>query len=121
MTSSATTSTAERPVFGSLGEFVRDYLAPLYARQVSDTNQRVWCPRWWEHPEAVARLSAMWAAWEDLHTHGGPLGPSDWLLLHADRHMRELFDPDGPFKYCSPRGGHKPLLAPLPIDLEDIT
>ncbi|MEU7631781.1 hypothetical protein AB0C34_17585 [Nocardia sp. NPDC049220] len=30
--------------------------------------------------------------------------------------MAWLLDLDGPFEYCSQRGGHKPLLTPLPTD-----
>ncbi|SLJ83209.1 Uncharacterised protein [Mycobacteroides abscessus subsp. abscessus] len=29
--------------------------------------------------------------------------------------MTKLFDPRGPFKYCSVRNGHKDMLNPLPL------
>jgi hypothetical protein len=94
--------------------FVEEYLAQLYQRQVTDTTDAVWCPEWWQHTEAVARLDALWRAWEYFRQNTST-GISDWFLDHADRHMKRLLAPNGPFKYCSPRHGHRTLLTPLPL------
>ncbi|WP_410872196.1 DUF4913 domain-containing protein [Nocardia sp. A7] len=95
-------------------EFVTEYLSQVYRRQVTDISDTVWCPEWWHHSEAVIRLSALWQAWEHHRLQGGT-GISVWFLDHADPHMTKLFDPKGPFKYCSVRNGHKAMLEPLPF------
>lgn len=100
-------------VYGSMVEFVENYLSLVYQRQVTDTTETVWCPQWWQHPEALARLDALWRAWEFFRQDGTP-GLSTWFIEHADPHMKHLMDPRGPFRYCSARHGHKALLSPLP-------
>jgi hypothetical protein len=87
--------------------FVPDLLAELYARPVSDQQTAFrWCARWWAHPEAVARLEALWRAWEALRLDPGT-GLATWWLRFADDMMAALCDPDGPFRGCSGTA-HKP-------------
>ena len=58
---------------------------------------RFWCSKWWEHPEAVARLSAL---------HTGYIQAvadyqlSQWWIHQWDAHARVLFSPTGPFEAC---------------------
>ncbi|MEU4340709.1 DUF4913 domain-containing protein [Nocardia sp. NPDC023852] len=101
-------------IYASVVEFVENYLSLVYRRQVTDLSDTVWCPEWWQHAEAVARLDALWRAWEHYRLDGRT-GLSVWFLDHADPHMSKLFDPKGPFKYCSVRNGHKDMLSPLPL------
>ncbi|WP_040797133.1 DUF4913 domain-containing protein [Nocardia higoensis] len=105
---------AGKPVYSSVVEFVENYLSVVYRRQVTDISETVWCPEWFAHAEAVVRLDALWRAWEHLRRDPAT-GLSVWLLDHADPHMTKLFDPRGPFKYCSVRNGHKDMLNPLPL------
>jgi hypothetical protein len=100
-------------VYASVVEFVEGYLTLVYRRVVDDTI-RVWCPEWWQHAEAVVRLDALWRTWE-YYRLDGRTGLSVWLLDHADPHMRQLFDPDGPFHGCSVQKGHANKLPPLPL------
>ncbi|MEV6427011.1 DUF4913 domain-containing protein [Nocardia sp. NPDC051463] len=102
----------------SVVEFVENYLSLVYRRQVTDISETVWCPEWWKHAEAVARLDALWRAWEHYRLQPST-GLSVWFLDHADPHMTKLFDPRGPFKYCSVRNGHKDMLSPLPLKSPD--
>ncbi|WP_280468147.1 DUF4913 domain-containing protein [Nocardia cyriacigeorgica] len=105
-------------IYSGVVDFVENYLSVVYRRQVSDLSDTVWCPEWWQHAEAVARLDALWRAWE--HFRQDPAtGISVWFLDHADKHMAKLFDPKGPFKYCSVRNGHKDMLVPLPLTTPD--
>ncbi|MBL1077053.1 DUF4913 domain-containing protein [Nocardia sp. 2] len=101
-------------VYGSVVEFVENYLSLVYRRDVTDHARRVWCPEWWKHAEAVARLDCLWRAWESLRTDSRT-GLSIWFLDHADPHMAELFHSDGPFKFCSISKGHRDSLPPLPV------
>ncbi|MFF0544311.1 DUF4913 domain-containing protein [Nocardia thailandica] len=99
--------------YGNPVEFFVQYLGKVYMRQITDTSDTVWCPDWYRHPEALARVDALWQAFESARNHGGP-GMSRWFRDHADWHMERLFDPKGPFKYCSVRNGHKDMLSRLP-------
>lgn len=81
--------------YASLDEFVRGFLISGYARHING-HARVWAGRYWEYPEAMSRLGAMWRAWEFLRKDSAT-GLSVWYLNHADPHMRVLLDKDGPF------------------------
>lgn len=104
--------------YGSVDEFVREFLCPLYRRRIAgdrangSTSFR-WDPQWWNHPEAVARLEALWRAWEHLRQDPS-LGLSVWFRDHADHHMPILLSQFGPFRSsdhkAAPDGG------PLPYD-----
>ncbi len=99
--------------YPTLDAFVAKLLAPTY-RRVVDGRHRTWCPQWWRHAEAIARLEAMWRSWEHLRQDPAT-GVSVWFRDHADPHMAVLLDPDGPFKHCSPEKGHLPRAEPLPL------
>ncbi|MFG2774922.1 DUF4913 domain-containing protein [Streptomyces sp. NPDC048350] len=99
--------------------FVTEYLSQMLRRRINGSSA-TWCPRWWAHPEAGARLSALWLAWEQLRQEPGA-GMSTWWLHHADPHLRVLMDPDmGPFAACSPKDGHTAYpFDPLPVEPYD--
>ena len=94
----------------SLGEFAT-WLLEVYRRSTRG-HARVWCPEWWKHPEAVARLDALWRAFEQLRQDPGT-GMSVFWRDHADHHMNVLLDADGPFKGCDGRHCEHPL-QPIP-------
>jgi hypothetical protein len=99
------------PYYSTLPEWVERWLLPLYRRSLNG-HHRVWCPQWWRHDEAVARLDALWRAWEHLRLEPAT-GLSAWFRDHADHHMTILLDADGPLKGCD--GTHSQLpLEPLP-------
>jgi Domain of unknown function (DUF4913) len=91
----------------TLGEWVQEWLLPVYRRSVRG-HERTWCPQWWKHAEAVARLEALWRAWEHLRQDPAT-GLSVWFRDHADHHMTVLLDADGPFKGCDGRHCDHPL------------
>ncbi|MGA5471040.1 DUF4913 domain-containing protein [Streptomyces arboris] len=100
-------------IFASLVEFYDDYLSPIVRRRV-DGVHLAWCPDWWTHPEAIARLATLWRAFEYLR-HDAALGMSHWWLQHADPHLAALMHPlTGPFALCSGPEGHTAELGPLP-------
>lgn len=102
------------PFYPSLDAFVAEQLAPMYRRHLGDGRHTVWCPRWWAHAEAIARLEALWRSWEHLRCEPA-LGMSVWFRDHADVHMGVLLDADGPFRGCKP-DGHSGRLLPLPVE-----
>lgn len=98
------------PVFPTLARWVADWLAPMIRRP--DRQDQAWCPEWWRHPEAIARLEALWRAWEALRLDD-VTGMSVWWRDHADHHLPHLFDNHGPFSKC--RGQHKRENPPLVV------
>ena len=68
----------------------------------------MFCPQWWKHPEAVARMDALWRAFEQLRQDPGT-GMSVFWRDHADHHMTVLLDADGPFKGCEDGHSTHPL------------
>ncbi|MEV4437899.1 DUF4913 domain-containing protein [Streptomyces sp. NPDC049577] len=106
----------------ALAMWVEYVLAACYLTEVSSSAP--WCPRWFEHPQAVARLHALWLAWQELTTPeaGGYTGPSVWARDHLDPCMAQLRHPSGPFAACMThpeRPQHallqQPPVAPLPF------
>ncbi|MGW5230419.1 DUF4913 domain-containing protein [Nocardia niigatensis] len=108
---------AEEPrelIFKTVKDYVDGYVSLLYRRDNSEYNESrvVWCPQWWKHGEAFARMDASWSAFEHLRLDG-TTGMSVFWIQHLDPHMAVLLDPEGPFKYCSPSRGHSEELQPL--------
>ncbi len=66
---------------------MQEWLFPVYRRSVLG-HDRVWCPQWWRHAEAVARLESLWRAWEHLRQDAAT-GLSVWFRDHADHHMTD--------------------------------
>ncbi|MFH9606256.1 DUF4913 domain-containing protein [Streptomyces sp. NPDC017448] len=91
--------------------WVHALLLPVYGRET--TSAQPWCPRWWEHQEAVARLHGLWLAWQELtDPAAGPSGPALWHRDHLGAVMHELRGPSGPFAGCK-EGSHRPKAAPV--------
>ncbi|MGW0996656.1 DUF4913 domain-containing protein [Streptomyces sp. NPDC002520] len=94
----------------NLATWVSDLLLPLYGRET--TSQQPWCPRWWEHLEAIARLHALWLAWQECTgAEAGAAGPSVWQRDHLGPALAELRSPSGPFAGCK-EGSHRAKPAP---------
>ncbi|MGW7517773.1 DUF4913 domain-containing protein [Streptomyces sp. NPDC054796] len=104
----------------ALRVWVEELLLPVYGREITST--RPWCPRWSEHPEAVARLHALWLSWQQFtDSEAGLAGPALWHRDHLDPTLLQLRAPDGPFSACttSPaRANHRLLASPDPTAYE---
>ena len=51
--------------YATLPAFVTKQLVPMYRRPLG-AHGVTWCAEWWRHTEAIARLEALWRAWEHL-------------------------------------------------------
>ncbi|WP_405863177.1 DUF4913 domain-containing protein [Streptomyces sp. NBC_01515] len=93
-----------------LVDWVGFLLLPVYGREPHSSSP--WCPRWWEHPEAVAQLHALWMSWQELTGPGSSLsGPLNWHRDCMAHVMASLRDPSGPFAGCK-AGSHRAKEAP---------
>ena len=92
---------AEGPVqrFASLPVFVVEYVIPNWVHKLGESYGGRWCSRWWEHPEAVTRLSALWEAFEVMRNEPPP-SLSTWIKDHLDAHMAALTQIHGVFHNC---------------------
>src|SRR4051812_839220 len=105
-----------RLVYANAVDFFTDILANCYMREVNGGSEFAWCPEWYMHAEALARIECLWRAWEHLRWEPA-LGLSTWWLHHADPHMAILLNPGGPFKKCAWEGHNTGTdrLQPLPL------
>jgi Domain of unknown function (DUF4913) len=107
----------QAPVYPDVVAWVSEWLTPNLERDIKRTFE--WCPKWWDHPEAVERLEALWEAWEFGRMDGGPW-KGRWWTSHGDRQLAILCSPgDGPFGHChgEHRTNAKPLfVTPVPDD-----
>lgn len=100
--------------YGSVDEFVREFVCPIFRRNVGEEGRADyrWSARWWESAEAIARLEAMWRAWEHLRMDAAT-GTSVWLRDHADHHLGVLMSPTGPWALSKDTAGPD---QPLPYE-----
>lgn len=97
------------PQFPDLESWVNGFFVLTFVRPGGDAY---WCEHWWDHPEAVLRLDALWHAWEAAAL--GPVrGVADWPRDYLDPGISVLFSAAGPFADC--RQGAYTRQAVLPV------
>jgi len=101
------------PHFENLVAWVAGYFAPTFGRLQEGPVGHRWCAKWWDHPEAVLRLDALWTSWEiAMAAPGRDL--SGWVRDHLNPNLAVLTAADGPFAACTSTK-HTPT-QPLPSD-----
>ena len=100
-------STAE-PVYLAVQDWVTDYYVPMFRRTLGGEFR--WCAQWWQHGEAISRLSALWHAWEALRLQPGT-GIATWYRDHLDHQLPILMGARGPFYQCSETAHREPREA----------
>lgn len=113
MTGPAPAEDVIEPAFRDLDAFMREYLTQVVERRVVAGPKAgvYWCSSWWEHPEAISRLYALWREWEKARVEDTM---SMWWIHHLDPHLAALTAEYGPFCKCDP-DIHKPVET-LPAD-----
>ncbi|WP_243760987.1 DUF4913 domain-containing protein [Streptomyces sp. YIM 98790] len=83
----------------ALTDWVEEVLLHWYGREVSTAAP--WCQQWQEHPEAVARLHALWLSYQQhREADAGPSAMAVWHRDFLDHTMAALRAPNGPFSAC---------------------
>jgi Domain of unknown function (DUF4913) len=102
--SAATPATAQdsapapQPLYASTEDWVTGFFLPMFRRPLGGEYR--WCREWWQHAEAITRLTALWHSWEALRLQPG-IGMAAWLRDHLDHHLPVLMGRSGPFAQCS--------------------
>ncbi|MEE2061809.1 DUF4913 domain-containing protein [Rhodococcus artemisiae] len=105
------------PAFESVEQWVSEYLAAVINRKIDPQAGRglAWDPGWWRHSEVVARLTALWWAFEGarLRSREDRSAMSGWWVEHCEPHLRVLLDGEtGPMSGANEGGtwlGHGSL------------
>ena len=109
------------PVYTTVEDWVIGYFRPMFRRTLGGEYR--WCAQWWQHGEAISRLSSLWHAWEVLRLQPGT-GIGTWYRDHLDHQLPILMGARGPFYQCSEtahREPHEAAALPAPDDWWDIS
>jgi hypothetical protein len=85
-------------MYGSVEAWVTGQFLPMFRRPLGGEFR--WCRQWWQHAEAITRLTALWHSWETLRLEPGT-GMAAWLRDHLDHQLPVLLGRGGPFAQCS--------------------
>jgi Domain of unknown function (DUF4913) len=105
---------APEPVYIALEDWLTDYFLPTFRRTLGGEYR--WCHQWWQHSEAISRLTALWHSWEVLRLQPGT-GIANWYRDHLDHQLPILMGARGPFCQCSETAHREPreaAAAPAP-------
>ena len=87
-----------QPVYDGVEDWVTGQFLPMFRRPLGGEYR--WCRQWWQHAEAITRLTALWHSWEALRLEPGT-GMASWLRDHLDHQLPVLLGRGGPFAQCS--------------------
>jgi Domain of unknown function (DUF4913) len=96
------------PVYNAVEDWVIDYFLPMFRRTLGGEYR--WCGQWWQHGEAISRLTSLWHAWEVLRLQPGT-GIATWYRDHLDHQLPILMGARGPFYQCSETTHREPREA----------
>jgi hypothetical protein len=84
------------PMYATVEAWVTDWFVPTFGDRLGAED---WCPRWWEHAEAVIRLESLWRPWEVLRLDPA-MGMATWLRDYLQPQWEVLIDQFGPLRGC---------------------
>jgi hypothetical protein len=97
------------PQFVDLESWVNEFFVLTFGRPDGRIS---WCARWWDHPEAVLRLDALWRTWE-IAARDPLTGMAVWIRDHLDPGLAVLFAHTGPFGACTTDRHVSPPVLPV--------
>jgi hypothetical protein len=92
-------------LYPHLEAWVVGYFTPMFLHRVPSSPRVRWCTHWWDHAEAIARLTVLWNGWEAARWE--PAAKPGWWL-DLDHHLPILLGLEGPFRNCRQPEGHRP-------------
>lgn len=103
-----------------LAHWVETYFFPIYIAGRGVKPVTPWCIRWWLHPEAVARLEALYCAWTEqvISPKAKLTGRATWITNYLDPILEQLRSPTGPFIRCTTDPDHPQHTAPEHVPAE---
>ena len=104
------------PVYVALEDWLTGYFLPMFRRTLGGEYR--WCQQWWQHGEAISRLTSLWHAWEVLRLQPG-IGIATWYREHLDHQLPILMGARGPFYQCSETTHREPRQASVTPAPED--
>jgi hypothetical protein len=107
-------SEVPEPVYTQLEDWLTGYFLPMFRRTLGGEYR--WCAQWWQHGEAISRLTSLWHAWEVLRLRPGT-GIATWYRDHLDHQLPIIMGARGPFYQCSEtahREPHEAAVVPAP-------
>lgn len=109
----------QKRMYASVVEFVEEFITKMYPTSSVVTPN--WTSRWWEHPQAITRLSALWQTFERLRVEQPATYMETFLRVHADYHMRYLMGDNGVFAQVrnTPEKPTPLPVEPLPTELRE--
>ena len=111
---------APEPVYTVLEDWLAGYFLPMFRRTLGGEYR--WCHQWWQHGEAISRLTSLWHAWEVLRLQPGT-GIATWYRDHLDHQLPVLMGARGPFYQCNEtthREPHQASTSRAPDDWWDL-
>ncbi|MFG2006165.1 DUF4913 domain-containing protein [Spirillospora sp. NPDC048911] len=103
-----------QPCFPSVEAWVTGHFVLMYRRTLGGEFR--WCSQWWQHAEAISRLTALWYAWEAMRLQGAT-GIGLWHRDHLDHQLPILLGARGPFYQCTEHQHlepHQAITQPAP-------
>lgn len=102
--------------YSTVIEFVDEFLVIMYPYTADRAKTVRWTPFWWQHPEALMRITALWNRYEELRHAEPATFMETFLRVHADYHMRYLMAPEGVFDSCKRENQPSIPLPTAPIN-----
>jgi hypothetical protein len=81
------------PAYLAIEDWVSGYFLPMFRRTLGGEFR--WCHQWWQHGEAISRLTALWHSWEVLRLQPGT-GIATWYRDYLDQQLPILMGARGP-------------------------
>jgi hypothetical protein len=75
--------------FVNVLDFVVSYMSKVYAESTTQSARRIWLNDWWKYSAIVARMNALWIAWERSYKANQI---EVWFLNAAEPMMRYIGD-----------------------------
>ncbi|MBR5951329.1 MAG: DUF4913 domain-containing protein [Actinomycetaceae bacterium] len=104
-------------VYSDVHEFFERHISVIYRRNIGGLMK--WCPRWFDHPEALLHMSYLHASWEEANAKGAA-ALARWTIEIGYPMMDRLMHDKGPFDSCDDghyvRKGQEQYLPHEPIN-----